>query len=192
MGIDNGCYRYIQDLLCPESRFARPPTLACVRGPTPLNVDAISIYLSSHPDPQSAEYLCRGHEHGFCISFDHTSSILGVTCHNHPSFRVFTTVLIGRRRSRYIMQLGRHTELVKIDLSNAYRIVPVHPENQPLLGILWHGATYLLPFGLCSALKIFTVVADLLTWILYCKGIQFVLHTLMISFKWFPQLRWHC
>ena len=75
-----------------------------------------------------------------------------------------------------IMQLGRYTELVKMDLSNAYQIVPVIPEDQPLLGIFWHGATYFnraLPFGLRSAPKVFTAVADLLTWILYCEGIQF-------------------
>ena len=78
-----------------------------------------------------------------------------------------------------IMYLGRSTELVKLDLSNAYRIVPVHPDDQPLLGISWQGNTYLdrsLPFGLKSAPKILTAVADLLTWVLYCEGISFVLH----------------
>ena len=34
-----------------------------------------------------------------------------------------------------IISLGRSTLLVKLDLSSAYRIVPVHPDDQLLLGI---------------------------------------------------------
>ena len=42
------------------------------------------------------------------------------------------------------------TQLSKLDLKNAYRMVPVHPDDQPLLGIWWCGAVYLdaaLPLG---------------------------------------------
>ena len=80
-----------------------------------------------------------------------------------------------------ILQLGPGTELVKMDLSNAYRMVPVHPHDQPLLGIKWRGITYVdraLPFGLRSAPKIFTAVADFLAWALHCDGIEFLLHYL--------------
>ena len=55
------------------------------------------------------------------------------------------------------MSLGQGTELLKIDLSNAYRIVIVHPSDQPLLGISWQGKKYVkrsLPFGLKSSPKI--------------------------------------
>ena len=77
----------------------------------------------------------------------------------------------------------RCCELVKLDLSNAYRMVPVHPDDQPLLGVCWQGTcnTYVdwaLPFGLRSAPKIFNAVADLLAWILYCEGLPFILHYL--------------
>ena len=71
-----------------------------------------------------------------------------------------------------IRHLGSHAELVKMDLSNVYRIVPVHPDNQLLLGISWQGSTFVdraLPFGLHSAPKIFTVVADCLAWSLRCE-----------------------
>ena len=80
-----------------------------------------------------------------------------------------------------IMQLGRHTQLVKLDLSNAYRNIPVHPDEQPLLGITWQGAIYIdraLPFGLRSAPKIFSAVADFFTWVLYCEGVEFLMHYL--------------
>ena len=80
-----------------------------------------------------------------------------------------------------IMSLGRSSLLAKFDLSNAYRILPVHPDDQPLLGVTWQGNVYMdrsLPFGLRSAPKIFNAVADFLAWILFCNGIQFVLHYL--------------
>ena len=84
-----------------------------------------------------------------------------------------------------ITMLGRGTSLIKIDLSNSYRMVPVH---QPLLGIRWQGETFIdqaLPFGLCSAPKMFTAVADFLAWVLFCEGIQYVIHYL----DDFPYLR---
>jgi len=55
-----------------------------------------------------------------------------------------------------IQQLGRDTQLVKLDLKDAYRIVPAHPADFPLLGIRWRERVYIdraLPFGLRSAPK---------------------------------------
>ena len=70
---------------------------------------------------------------------------------------------------------------MKMDLKEAYRIVPVHPDDQHLLGISWNGQVYIdraLPFGLRSAPEIFTAVADALAWSLHAGGIRFVLHYL--------------
>ena len=80
-----------------------------------------------------------------------------------------------------ITMLGRGTSLIKINLSNAYRMVPVHSVDQPLLGIRWRGETFIdraLPFGLCSDPKVFIAVADFLAWVLFCEGIQYVIHYL--------------
>ena len=80
-----------------------------------------------------------------------------------------------------ITALGNSTELIKLDLSNAYRIVPVHPDDQPLLGLSWQGNTYMdraLPFGLRSAPKIFNAVADFLAWALHCEGVLLLIHYL--------------
>ena len=80
-----------------------------------------------------------------------------------------------------IKQLGHGTELVKIDLSNAYRMVPVHPDDQSLLDISWQGDSFIdraLPFGLRSAPKIFTAVADSLAWALFCEGVSPLIHYL--------------
>ena len=63
-----------------------------------------------------------------------------------------------------IQKLGKGTELVKLDIKDAYHIVPVHSADYQLLGIVWRGNTYYidrpLPSGLHSAPKIFNVLAD--------------------------------
>ena len=80
-----------------------------------------------------------------------------------------------------ILSLGQHTLLVKIDLKDAYRIVPVHPGDHHLLGIAWQGCTYIdrcLPFGLRSAPKLFSAVSDALAWAFMCAGIHGQVHYL--------------
>ena len=60
-------------------------------------------------------------------------------------------------------------------------MVSVHSDDQHLLAILWEGVTYVdrsLPFGLRLALKLFTAVADAIAWILFDRGIRFLLHYL--------------
>ena len=80
-----------------------------------------------------------------------------------------------------ILAMGRCTQLVKVDLKDAYRIIPVHPLDHHLLGISWQGATYVdrcLPFGLRSAPKIFSAMADALAWAFRCSGIISQIHYL--------------
>ena len=82
---------------------------------------------------------------------------------------------------RLISWLGPGTQLIKMDIRDAYRIVPVHPVDQHLLGISWRGEVYVdgaLPFGLRSAPKIFTAVADAMAWALFSRGIRYLLHYL--------------
>ena len=66
----------------------------------------------------------------------------------------------------YIVQMGRGTLLAKVDIKSAYRNIPVHPGDRHLLGMEWGGVFVdkTLPFGLRSAPKIFTAVADALEW----------------------------
>ena len=72
--------------------------------------------------------------------------------------------------------------MAKVDIKNAYRIIPVHPEDRALLGMQWEGALYVdaaLPFGLRSVPKIFTCVANVLEWMMLREqGVQQVLHYL--------------
>lgn len=84
-----------------------------------------------------------------------------------------------------IMKKGRGTTLSKNDLKDAYRIVPVHPQDMKPLAITWQGSTYIeraLPFGLRSAPKIFTAVSDMITWPLHCRGLQHQIHYLFFLF----------
>jgi len=69
----------------------------------------------------------------------------------------------------FIWQLDRDMELIKLDIKDVFRIVSVHPLDYHLLAIHWGGNTYVdraLPFGLHSAPKIFTAVADFIAWVL--------------------------
>lgn len=80
-----------------------------------------------------------------------------------------------------ITQLGQGALLAKVDIKSAYRNVPIHPEDRWLMGMYWEGALYIdsaLPFGLRSAPKIFTALADAAEWIMRQSGVQFVLHYL--------------
>ena len=84
-----------------------------------------------------------------------------------------------------VLEAGKGPTLVKADIKEAYRVLPIHPEDQGLLGIQWEGEFYTdkaLPFGLRSPPKIFTAVADALQWILSNKGIKIYSTTLMILY----------
>ena len=75
-----------------------------------------------------------------------------------------------------IMGTGK---LAKMDIKQAYRIVPIHPQDRLLLGMRWEEAIYIdktLPFGLRSAPLIFSALADALMWIMQKKGANPVFH----------------
>ena len=78
--------------------------------------------------------------------------------------------------------LGPGTLLSKIDLKNAFRLIPVRQADWNLLGICWQGKYYIdtcLPFGLRSAPYIFNRLATAIHWILQNNyNVQFILHYL--------------
>ena len=82
---------------------------------------------------------------------------------------------------RQIGHLGAGTALAKMDIESAYRNIPVHPSDRPLLGMAWRGQFFFdtrLPFGLRSAPKIFSAVADALQWCCNNNGVSWVAHYL--------------
>lgn len=71
--------------------------------------------------------------------------------------------------------------MAKIDIKSAYRLLAIHPQDRHLLGCRWQGSLYVdtaLPFGLCSAPKIFNAVADAVAWCFLRDGASFVDHYL--------------
>ena len=71
--------------------------------------------------------------------------------------------------------------MAKVDAKSAYRNVPVHPDDRWLMGMMWDGALYVdtaLPFGLRSAPKIFTAIANAVEWIVRQEGVKFAIHCL--------------
>ena len=71
--------------------------------------------------------------------------------------------------------------MAKADIKQAYRMVPVYPDDRHLLAVQWEGQTYIdkvLPFGLRSAPLIFTAIADAVQWMMSEKGVRPVFHNL--------------
>ena len=86
--------------------------------------------------------------------------------------------------ARRVVECGQGALLAKLDLKSAYRMVPVHPDDSPLLGITWKGSTYIdkaSPFGLRSAPIIFSAVADGLARALFAEGARFITWTIFCS-----------
>ena len=75
--------------------------------------------------------------------------------------------------------LGPSTLLAKMGISEAYRLVPIHPDDRIFLGIQWQGAIDVdcqLPFGLASAPAIFSALSEAVEWILRKRGVRAVIH----------------
>ena len=106
-----------------------------------------------------------GHSVNDAISADY--------CHQQ-----YASVLDAARLIRY---LGVGTLLAKVDLQNTYRMVPVHPDDHHLLGLCWEEEVFIdtaVPFGLRSAPKMFSALADALAWIIHARGVVHQLHYL--------------
>ena len=96
---------------------------------------------------------------------------------------------------KLIKLAGAGALMAKLDLKSAYRHIPVHPDDQALLAVRWQGHTFVdtaLPFGLCSAPKIFTALADGLAWGMACEGISSFIHYLDDFFFCAPALSQEC
>ena len=82
----------------------------------------------------------------------------------------------------FINALGPGTLLSKIDLKDAFRLIPVNPSDWNLLGIQWRGEFYVdtcLPFGLRSAPYLINRLSQAIHWILANNyGVQHLLRYL--------------
>ncbi len=86
-----------------------------------------------------------------------------------------------RDAARTIVGKGRGARLAKVDIQSAYRVVPVHPDDRWLLGMSWDKQLFVdtqLSFGLRSAPRIFTALADAAEWIVRQEGVSTIMHYL--------------
>ena len=75
--------------------------------------------------------------------------------------------------------LRRNALMAKLDIKEAYRIIPIHPDDHRFFGVCWQGQVYVdcqLPFGLASAPVIFSALGEALEWILRQRGVKAVIH----------------
>ena len=75
--------------------------------------------------------------------------------------------------------LGPNTLLAKLDIKEAYRLIPVHPNDRIFQGICWQDSIFVdcqLPFGLAFAPAIFSALSEALEWILRQRGVRAVIH----------------
>ena len=69
----------------------------------------------------------------------------------------YITVDDAIRYWRYIIALGKRALQAKADIKSAFRLLPVHPADRHLLGMLWNDVMFIdtcLAFGLRSAQKL--------------------------------------
>ena len=88
---------------------------------------------------------------------------------------------------RIIRRTGRGCALAKTDVKNAFRLIPVNPNDYDLLGIFWQDHFYYdkcLPMGCSSSCKIFEAFSSALEWIARYKlstpGILHILDDFLI------------
>ncbi|XP_060063754.1 uncharacterized protein LOC132544203 [Ylistrum balloti] len=78
--------------------------------------------------------------------------------------------------------LGQHSWLCKTDISDAFKLLPIHPSLWPFHGIMWSQKYYFytrLVFGSRSSPKIFDTLSTAICWILKNRyQIHHVLHLL--------------
>lgn len=81
-----------------------------------------------------------------------------------------------------IQRLGKGTLLAKTDLENAYKQIPIHPDDFELLGFMIDKKYYFdktLPFGLSYSCNLFEKFSTALQWILETKfSVQHCVHLL--------------
>ena len=80
-----------------------------------------------------------------------------------------------------ILKLGPGTLLAKIDIKNAFRLIPVHAADRQLLTMEWKGSLFVdtcLPFGLRSAPRLFNILANLAAWVMRQQGVLCLIHYL--------------
>ena len=144
--------------------------------------------LSPFRTPPLPNFRCSGlglvpkHDGGWCAIY-HLSAPYGSNINDSINSQDHTLSYCSVDDAFAIVStLERGALMAKIDLKNAFCLIPVRPQDWNLLGIKWHDQFYIdtcLPFGLRSAPLLFTQLADAIHWSLqHNHGVRHVLHYL--------------
>ena len=94
---------------------------------------------------------------------------------------VFIVLCHGNQRSSWDHGLWKGTQVIKLDIRNTCRVVPIYSDDRWLMGMIWEDSLFVnmaLPFGLLLASKIFTALADTTEWMVRQEGMEFVINYL--------------
>lgn len=81
----------------------------------------------------------------------------------------------------HILHMGPNTLLAKVDIKNAFRLLPVHSADRHFLAMEWENRIYFdicLSFRLRSAPKLFNMLVEMLTWIVQQNRVTLSIHYL--------------
>ena len=81
----------------------------------------------------------------------------------------------------HVRRAGPGTILIKRDLADAFRHIPIHPSDWWLFGFEWRGRLFqerFLPFGLRTAPRILNLFAEGLHWVLASRSRAAIIHYL--------------
>ncbi len=84
-----------------------------------------------------------------------------------------------------IVALGPNTVLSVFDIEHAYKVLPIHPLDVPMMGLFWEGEFYFdktLAMGCRTSAKIFERFSSALEWIMKVKFALKVLHHVLDDF----------
>ena len=94
---------------------------------------------------------------------------------------MFVVLCHSNRSSLRDHGLRKGVQLIKLDIRNTCRVVPIHSDDRWLMGMIWEDSLFVdtaLPFGLLLAPKIFTAPADAAEWMVRQQGVEFVINYL--------------
>ena len=157
----------VDEYLAKERRSHR--FIGPLRGASNLHISRIGVIPKGHTPGKFRLITDLSHPQGFSVN----DGIDPATC--SLSYVTVDTV------AQAVASLGRGALMAKVDIESAYRLIPVHPDDRPLLAVEWRGEVFcdgMLPFGLRSAPKIFNAVADALEWCCRQRGVCFIYHYL--------------
>ena len=163
---------------------------------TPLIAEAWEDALQHHPDrpicgipvqTNRCGVIPKGHSGKWRVITDLSYPLGSSVNDSIDSTLCSLTYTSVEKVAQQVMSLGTGALMAKVDIKSAYRLIPVHPQDRHLLGMMWEDEVFIdpmLPFGLRSAPKIFTAVADALQWCLEQQGINLVDHYLDDYIVW--------